>query len=403
MNTDSVRHALLAAVAHLPLPVTQAAKPPRILLLRPDHLGDLLFMTPALHLLRTALPDAHIACLVGPWGQPVLEGNPDVDEVLTCDYPWFNRRPKPTPWQPYAALWQTVRRLRAQRFDVALVMRFDFWWGAALTRLAGIPVRIGYSVGDVEPFLSKALPYMPGRHEVEQSISLVQGALATASSAPTADATGATRGAPAGPLRFAIAAPDAAWADQHLVNGAAKSPPLPPFIAIHPGAGAAVKLWSVDGWVAVANTLALRHGATIVLTGGAAETALAQSIAERLAATCVNLAGQTSLGQLAAAFARCRLVLGADSGPLHLAVAAGAPTVHLFGPIDPAHFGPWGDRKRQVVVQAHYFDLPCHNQPCNRLDYTATDLPLHACMQTISVEAVLEAAEGVLAHTEPTA
>ncbi len=85
------------------------------------------------------------------------------------------------------------------------------------------------------------------------------------------------------------------------------------------------------------------------MTGSGAEAHLAQAIARELMAPHVDVTGQTSLGQLAAVFQRCRLALGADSGPLHLAVAAGAPTVHLFGPIDPALFGPWGDPQRQVV------------------------------------------------------
>ena len=119
------------------------------------------------------------------------------------------------------------------------------------------------------------------------------------------------------------------------------------------------------------------------MTGGQSELPLVQAIAGRLSAPHIVLAGETSLGQLAAVFARCRLVLGADSGPLHLAVAVGAPTVHLFGPVDPALFGAWGEPHRHVVLQARFFDLPCHNRPCNRLDYTAAELPQHPCMQTI--------------------
>ena len=183
-------------------------------------------------------------------------------------------------------------------------------------------------------------------------------------------------------------------------DGAAESriqkPESCPFISLHPGAGAAVKLWRVDGWLKVATELSQRYGVAIILTGGASEQPLVQSIAGKLSVPHIALAGETSLGQLAAVFARCRLVLGADSGPLHLAAAVGAPTVHLFGPVDPTLFGPWGDPQRHVVVQARYFDQPCHNRPCNRLDYGAAELPQHACMQTITVEAVLSAVATVL-------
>ena len=403
-SKETLRHTMLVAAAHIPVAMTAARTPPHILLIRPDHLGDLLFMTPALHALRAALPGAHITCLTGPWGRPVLDGNPDIDDLLTLDFPWFNRRPKPPAWQPYTLLWQQARLLRRQHFDAAIIMRFDFWWGAALARLAGIPLRIGYNIGDVQPFLTHAVPYTPGRHEVLQNLALIHAAIAAlVPQNPVGDATpvpilSPLRGdastiagaAPIAPLRFTIAA-DAAWAAAHLPDT-----PAAGYIAIHAGAGAAVKLWSADAWVRVANELGKRYGAAIILTGGPGEVQLVDSIAGRLSVPHISLAGKTSLGQLAAVYARCRLVLGPDSGPLHLAVAAGAPTIHLFGPVDPLLFGPWGDPQRQVVVQARYFDLPCHYRPCNRLDYSAAELPSHPCMQTITVDDVLAAAARLL-------
>jgi ADP-heptose:LPS heptosyltransferase len=258
-----------------------------------------------------------------------------------------------------------------------------------LARLAGIPRRIGYGLSDVRPFLSDAIAYTPGLHEVEQNLRLV-GSTHPSSTTGRGDVGKDRR------LRFAITSADASWAAARLALPKSRVP-NPLFIAIHPGAGAAVKLWTVDGWVSVANALAQHHGATIVLTGGASEAALVQSIASRVAASHIVLAGETNLGQLAAVFSCCRLALGPDSGPLHLAVAVGAPTVHLLGPADPALFGPWGDPAQHIVVQVRFFDQPCHKRPCNRLDYSIAELPLHPCMQTITVDDVLAAAECILA------
>ena len=103
-------------------PAAPTFPPRRILLIRPDHLGDVLFTTPALAQLRAALPQAHIAYLCGPWSQDLLAGNPNLDQVLTCDFPWFNRRPKRWPWQPYQALWQEARRLHREGFDTAMIL-----------------------------------------------------------------------------------------------------------------------------------------------------------------------------------------------------------------------------------------------------------------------------------------
>jgi heptosyltransferase-2/heptosyltransferase-3 len=93
------------------------------------------------------------------------------------------------------------------------------------------------------------------------------------------------------------------------------------------------------------------------------------------------------LGLVAAVLARTSLVVGVDSGILHLATAAGAPTVRLVGPVDPGRFGPWGDPALHRTVRA---DPPC--VACNRLDYAGEELALHPCIRAISVEAVLAAA-----------
>ena len=166
-------------------------------------------------------------------------------------------------------------------------------------------------------------------------------------------------------------------------------------IAIHPGAGAAVKMWPAERWAALADALVRRWNAAIVLTGSAAERPLTQAIAQHMRRAALDLSGQTSLGELAAVFDLCGLVMGVDSGPLHLAVAMGTPTVHLFGPVSPVAFGPWGDPARHVVVQASYADEPCHGRPCNRLDFAGQELAEHRCVASITLEDALAAAEGL--------
>ena len=91
-----------------------------------------------------------------------------------------------------------------------------------------------------------------------------------------------------------------------------------------------------------------------------------------------------SMKCLGALLARADLVVGGDTGPLHLAVATGTPTVHLFGPADPARFGPWGPPDRHRVVAT---DLPC--APCGRLDWP--DPADHPCVRTIALARVVAA------------
>jgi ADP-heptose:LPS heptosyltransferase len=372
-----------------------AAPPQRVLVIRPDHLGDLLFTTPALHLLRASLPAAHIAALVGPWGEGVLAGNPDLDELLICPFPGFTRQAKGDPLAPYRLLRREATRLAAMRFDLALVLRFDHWWGAWLAAAAGIPDRLGYAIPEVEPFLTRALPYAPGRHEVVQNLALALAAgdrlSVIGDRSPITDHRSPITDPIDSPwrLRFAITAADDAAAAALLPATERR------LVAIHPGSGAAVKRWRPAAWAELAGQLMGNHGAQVLFTGSAGEAELIEPVLAALAegpAAPISLAGQTDLGALAALYRRCALVIGPDSGPLHLAVAAGAPTIHLYGPVERRTFGPWGDARRHVALISDWACIPC-----NRLDWPDAALAAHGCVRDIRVEQVMVEAQRLLA------
>lgn len=388
MNVSRQRLTLLRAFATLSAPFhlrRQTALPaaPRILLIRPDHIGDLLFATPALRVLRKAFPNAHLACMIGPWGKAVLESNPHLDEIIVCGFPAFSRKPKASLLAPYRTLQQWAAELRPRRFDMAIVLRFDHWWGALLTYLAGIPRRLGYAIPECQPFLTQALPYVSERHEVRQNLTLVQQAIQEAGGQAPGDSLR---------LEFTVTEQDAKSVAQYLAeHGVGVDEHV---VVIHPGAGAPVKRWRPEAFAQVADALFERWHAHIIVTGGRNEIDLAWAVYARMRSDPIIAAGDTTLSQLAALFQRSRLVLGPDCGPLHLAVAMGTPTVHLYGPVDAQEFGPWGEPKKHVVLTS---DRDCI--PCNRLDYSPQELPDHPCVREITTEAVLEAAHRLLAKT----
>ncbi len=379
----TLRHLMVraAALRYSRPPRALPERPRRLLVIRPDHLGDVLFLTPALAHLRRTLPDAHITALVGPWAAPLLAHSPDVDAVETLAFPWFDRRPRRSWLDPYRRLFHGARALRG-RFDVALIMRFDHWWGGWLAAEARIPHRVGYATPLLTPFLTHPLPYRPGRHEVAHNLALCGVWGPSAPAAPERH-----------PLHFRPSPADVEALE--VLQVPAGSGPL---VAVHPGSGAPVKRWLPQKWAALLDHLHQHHGARLVITGSGAERPLAHEIAERTTAPVRLLAGQTTLGQLAALFAQCDLVVGPDCGPLHLAVAVGTPTVHLYGPVDPAQFGPWGPAERhRVVVEP----LPC--QFCHRLDWPEEHLEDHPCVTGIPLERVLAEVDALLKgqHSPP--
>ena len=242
---------------------------------------------------------------------------------------------------------------------------------------------MGYAMPEVAPFLTDALPYADNRHEVEQNWRLIHHAwsMGTLSIIDSWDDREVM-----GNLAFFTPEADRTWAKDWLqAQGISDEQPL---IVIHPGTGALVKHWRPEAWSELAQILIDHHQCQIVLSGGQDEVELCQQIVRQVAGQTTPAppvsAGQTSLAQLAGLMAEASLAIGPDTGPLKLAAAVGTPTVELYGPVDPAKFGPWRDLTRNRYVTS---GLSCI--ACNYLDYQESDLDQHFCVQGLSVDWVL--------------
>jgi len=374
-----LRHLLLQLFSsvHIP-PSSHIPETERILLIRPDHIGDVLLTTPAMRALRDHYPNAEIHALVNPISAAVLKDLSAIDLVLTLSFPGFTRTKATNLRVPYSFAIQTARRLRKVGYTQAIIFRPDHWWGAWLAYMAGIPVRVGYAQEDTAPFLTQSLPPQHD-HIVTQSLRLV--ALLTGQPLDPEQST----------YHFPLTAPDRAYIDGYLEEwGLAKDDVL---LCIHPGSGAKAKLWEVEKWAKTADILCEQLSARVVFTGSDSELPLIRKVIQHMEVSPVVVAGDTSLGQLGALYERASVVLGPDSGPMHLAAAVGTPTVTLYGPADPVEFGPWGDPRRHVVLTT---DIAC--RPCRVLDWSSDDPRYHPCVRDITVTQVLSAARLVAAH-----
>jgi len=107
---------------------------PRILLIRPDYLGDLVLTTPVLSALKTAVPDAHLTMMVGPWSAEVVERHPPIDRLVLCSFPGVRGAHKKS-LRPLLLL-RTARRLWREHYDLAVNLRLKSWWISAVIYLA---------------------------------------------------------------------------------------------------------------------------------------------------------------------------------------------------------------------------------------------------------------------------
>jgi lipopolysaccharide heptosyltransferase II len=348
----------------------EATPPRRLLLLRLERIGDLIMVLGALRAARQAWPAAEIDLVVGSWNEAVARLVADVTRVEAVDAPWLARGGDAASWPRLIA---RARRWRG-RYDLALNFEPDIRSNLLLW-LSGAPRRVGYWTGGGGAFLTDALAYDPGAHVAVNALRLVAHAAGPAAMPASVD--------PAA-LPIPAAARDRA---EVVLGGAAR-----PIIGVHASGGRESKQWHLDRFAAAARALVAAHGGTVLLTGTPADRPLVNVVRAALGSTpVIDAAGGLDLVDLAAVLARLDVLITADTGPMHLAAAVGTPVVALFGPSNPARYGPLTARQRVLRV-----DLPC--SPCGRVRLPPERCRGHVpdCMDGIQVDAVVRAATELL-------
>ena len=313
---------------------------PRILIVRVGAMGDVLHALPAVAALGAALPTAHIGWAIDPRWSPLL-ASPLIDTLHLVN----TRAWTPTNFLPHVV---TLRReLRAHHYNLAIDLQGNIR-SAVIARLASAPRIVGSQTPREAPariFYTQAVPL--------QTPSVITQAAELISAALNQTITPIQPTLPHNPEAEA-------WADTHTQT---------PFILIAPTAGWGAKEWPLPNYAALIPLLEAR-GYRVLLNATPTSTH--------------NLPGQpipSSLPQLIALTRRAALVIGGDTGPVHLAAALGRPTLALFGPTDPARNGPHFPNARTLTLR----------HPASQTDHHRTDAPDPGLKQ-ITVEQVLEAA-----------
>lgn len=350
----------------------------RILVVKLADIGDVLTSTPALRALRETYPHARIDILLSPHTAPVLEATGLVDGIIPFDKFQFDRpRDALRPASIGQAL-SLTRHLRRGRYDAVLILhhltlRFGRLKYALLAYATGAPLRAGLDNGHGW-FLNRRIPDagFGAFHEVEYWLHV-----ARALGADTQDLH----------LAAPISAQAERWAEEIL--------PRRPFAVVHPGSGgySLARRWPVERFAELARHLHEEEGLALVFVGTAGDNV--EELARLYDGEALNLAGNTDLVQLAAVLRRAALFVGSDSGVMHLAVAAGAPVLAIFGPTNAEAWGPWtAGRSPAVVVSA---GLPC--QPCAYVGHAVggrEGCESMDCMRAVRVGDVLTAARTLL-------
>jgi len=283
----------------------------RFLLVKLSSLGDVVHALPAASALRDTFPDARIDWVIDPRWKRLLEGNPDLTEVISHD----RRRA--------GGIASSIGKLRAARYTCAIDFQ-GLYKSALLACASGAPRRIGFQSSYAREGLVSML-YTDrlnprGPHKVDHNRTLVEGA-----------------GARLGKARFPLMI---RAEEDDLVTRELRERGVSQFYVLNPGGGWISKCWPAERYGELHRRLAERHGWRAVVSYGPGEDALARDLI-RTAGNPAPVAIPLPLGPLMALLRRAKFIVSADSGPLHLASALGTRVVGLFGPTDPARNGPY--------------------------------------------------------------
>jgi lipopolysaccharide heptosyltransferase II len=347
----------------------------RVLIRVNNWIGDVVMISPAVRALRAHYRGARIALLAKSWVLESLQGDPVYDDLI--EYDSAGR---------HAGLRGRLRlaaALRRERFDLAILFQKAFD-AAALAFLAGARHRVGYATDRRSFLLTRALePPAAGTHHVEVFLGI-----ARALGCRIEDPFPSFHLGPADRERAAALLRDAGLSSHD------------PLVAFHPGASKAPRAWHPERFAELGRRLAVVHGARLVLLGSAAEQDLLARISGALPPGLAFVpAPGVSIKVSGGLLERCRLFVGNDSGPMHVAAALGVPTIGIFGPGTARLTGPLARDGRAVAVGRDYPCSPCRQDFFHECPPSPAGKPF--CLEEIGVDEVEREASGLLGRTRP--
>ena len=326
----------------------------RIGIIRLGSLGDIIHALPALSALRgrfprnpdghssdnPVAPDNRIEWLVESAHRDFLEGHPLLDAVHVLDTKKWRRFRKGA-----AGPVEALKGVRRSRFDAVLDFQ-GLLKSAVLARWTGAGKRIGFDAARCREsaaanfYTHRVAPPEGAKHVIEMNLSLL-GPLGIEGPVP---------------IEFPLGVGDAERRKAADFFAARGWSPEVPVVALCPGAGWETKRWGVEKFAAVGDRLFEETEANVLWLWGPGEEALIQGL-RRSPRAPAGVIPSTSVREMAAFLERCRMFIGGDTGPLHLAAALGVPTVAVMGPTTPSRNGPVGPGGVQGAVVHH--ELPC--------------------------------------------
>lgn len=341
----------------------------KILVIELAGIGDLIMASPAIRALRRRYPDAYIAILCLVRSKDLIRSCPYIDELFVFNENLLLPR----------AVWRnlcTIIRIRKKIFDIAINLYYLYSMKGALKMkflllLIKAKKTLGRDTNGKGPFydikIDDSLSWR--KHHVECIMDVVM----------ILDCKGSNYA-----QEVWISEEDEKYIQEFLNKASLSKKQF--IIGINPGANRPSRCWPVENFAQVADTLAERYNAKIVITGSQREMKLAARLSNMMKAKPIITTGRFSLSQLSGFIKRCNLYITNDTGPMHIANALERPLIAIMGP-GPLELSPY-NRKNCIIVRKKVECSPCYKFYCKSL----------VCLKIIPPADVLNAVDALLSQ-----
>jgi len=352
----------------------------KILVVKLDHIGDVILGLPAIKILRKKFPDSHITVLCGPWAKPLLETVKEIDNIIYFNF-FHEKSEKGEKFLERTELETLKETLHSMNFDLAIDLR-RFSDTREILNISGAVYKAGYSSKDCSVPLNvspdgdilKDVPRQLWKPHI--SVQLCELIM----SVPSVHN-----------INYEYTLPELSF-EEDIPEDIRSIIANTSFIAaIHPGSGTTMRCWPPSYFAALIDLLAKKYKGKIFLFGGREEINLIEEITALTVCkdNVLSLAGTLDLKQFMSVLKHCNIFIGNNSGPGHIAGVLGVPLLIIFsGHVLPQEWQPYGEKS--IVIYRDTFCSPCYK-------LLPEDCPFDLkCLKKISPEKVLDAVHEVL-------
>ncbi|MGQ9610436.1 MAG: glycosyltransferase family 9 protein [bacterium] len=335
-----------------------SAKIKNILVIKLDHIGDLILSIPSIANLKSYFHESQITLVINPLCIDIAKLIPYVDDVVCYNARFFDRSSKKKMFDFTSGI-NLIRNLRKRNFDLIFELR-----GSFVSLILALVSKSRYRLDRATYLFYRKLLNKKTKHETEIALDILRNI-----------------GISISVTNFFLKIPED---EIKTINSMLKEHK---YIAIHPGGPMLLKRWSIDNYVDIIKFLLSKYPVKILLVGGKFEQSLNKSIISLIDdRRVIDLSGKITLSQLAVIMKKAILFVGNDSGPMHIAAICGTKVIGLFGPTDPKRFGPYG--ANCIALRKETNCLPCAKGVCK--------IPNYRCIDKISIEDVTKTIEQIL-------